>query len=152
MAGDSALAPIQTAIYGVLTADATLIALLPAGAASIFDAQPVNGAAYPYVVIGDGQEQREDTFQSHGKGALLDISVWGIDAGTSGTSSKSGYAPLLTIARRICVLLDGTESTFAVTGYSVGEITHESTQTNRIKEDAVILRHVALDFRVYVHL
>lgn len=145
---DSALGPIQTAVYTLLSADATLMGLI---GSRLYDAVPASGSAYPYVIVGDGFEVRSDTFQKRGREAFIDISVWDIDAGTSGTSSKAGYSQVHTIANRIALVLGDTESTMTVAGYSsVNEVTHEQTTANRIKEDAVMLRHILLEFKVWV--
>src|SRR3990167_11028006 len=86
MTGGSALRPIWEAVFALLSADSTLMAMV----AGIFDAAP-EGTAYPFVQIGEAFEVRQDTFQREGKVCILDINIWSLDSGGGAGATYAGY-------------------------------------------------------------
>jgi hypothetical protein len=137
MAG-SALWVVQDAAYDVLAADAILQALLGGSveAPKIYDQVPDN-RSYPYAVIGDATETRDDTFGRSGKVVSITIDLW---------SRYAGSKEMKVIADRIAVLLDGV--TLGVTGYQHVRTVHDRTVAGRDSDG--VSRRAAVFFSVYV--
>lgn len=108
-----ALPLIYTAIVSTLKADATLAALLAAGASSVYNVAP-SGAPFPYVEVGGGTEVDMSTMGPDGSGK------WGANTtvavtGRTQTSGAGSDLPLLMIISRCKALLVG--QTLTVTGF-----------------------------------
>lgn len=69
----SALWPVQTAVYARLTSDAALTARATGG---VHDGEAPQGAAMPYIVIGEATETRADVFGRRGWSDTLTIHIW----------------------------------------------------------------------------
>lgn len=100
-----ALPLIYAAIVAKLKADATLIALLAGGAASVYNVAP-SGAVFPYVEVGSGTEI---DFNTMGPDGLL---KWGANCTVqiTGRTQSSGVGsdlPLLVLVSRVKALLVG---------------------------------------------
>jgi hypothetical protein len=87
------LPTVQTAVYGLLSVNATLVALV---GTSIYDGVPIN-TLYPYVVIGDYKETTWNTFNVKGK--ILEMSVYIY-------SRYRGNAEIFSIRQAIDAILD----------------------------------------------
>jgi len=143
MTGGSALRPIWEAVFALLSADSTLMAMV----AGIFDAAP-EGTAYPFVQIGEAFEVRQDTFQREGKVCILDINIWSLDSGGGAGATYAGYRQALSIGERIAFLLD--DAALAVSGYDIHDVTHSETRLFReAQPDGRILRRVLQEYRVW---
>lgn len=130
---DSAMLPVQTAIYAALAADATLAALID----GVFDAIPEETKPGRYVVLGESTEIADDTFGAQGRDELLTIHTYVAD-----TPSAEGWAQAKAINSRVVALLDGANLT--VTGTTFVLCQFETSQTLREGD----WRHIATDFRI----
>lgn len=113
---------IQKGIYTKLTADATLVAAVT----GIYDDPPEN-TDYPYVLIGDSDETRDDTFTKYGRRARATVEVW---------SDYHGAKESLDLVTRITDDLDGVALT--LTGWTHIRTLHESTVVQRM--DGIVRR------------
>lgn len=127
-----ALKAIQTAIYGQLKADGTLMALIK----GIFD-NPPQDQAFPYITVGDFTMNPFNTFAKVGKDATATLHVW---------SRSPGFKEGMEILDRINIVLDGIA--LAVTGYSLVKCEFETATTLRDPDGAT--RHIAVGYRVIV--
>lgn len=130
--GATSLKALQTALYGKLHGDATLLALVT----GVYDDVPED-TNYPYVVIGEFTEEPLNAMGKHGKEVTATLHVW---------SQYKGFAEAYDIANRIQVLLD--EVALTVTGY-----THVSTQYEfgeSIREPDGVTRHIPLRYRIWL--
>lgn len=121
---------VQEAIYGVLSGDATLGALIT----GVFDHVP-EGTAYPYVVIGEALETPDDSHDRTGRHTVETLHIW---------SDHRGFSQLGAIAARVVALLDHQPLTVAghhhvVTRYEFGQ---------QLNDPDPHLRHTVLRFRV----
>ena len=130
---DSAMLPVQTALYGVLAADATLAGLVD----GVFDAIPEENKPGRYVVLGESTELADNTFGAQGRDELLPIHVY-----TAATPRAEGWAQAKAIASRVVALLDG--ASLAVSGETFVLCQFETSQTLREGD----WRHIATDFRI----
>lgn len=103
--------PIRTALYGRLTGDATLVAML-ATPTSVFDEKAPQGSPRPYIVI--SRPSNVVAARSFG-GDGVDNDVWQIKAidGPREDETNPTATPAEDIAERIDFLLDGHELTVA---------------------------------------
>lgn len=132
MAG-SALFRVQEAVYGVLSADATLGALVT----GVFDAPPEN-QTHPYLVVGDGVEYPMDTLGATVKRVDIDVTAW---------SAYPGMKESIAILDRAIVLLHRVA--LAITGYQHIGTVQTPTQVTRGENDGTGRRGVAR-FSVWV--
>jgi len=136
-----ALPAIQTAIVVKLKADATTIAQLSAGAASVFNTAPP-GAPFRYLTVGKGTEQPDHTM---GPDGLL---KWGANCTIeiAARSQDASDLPLLTLIGRVKALFEGQP--LVVTGYgsvivgvdSVPAIVDEVVDNRETRTQPLILR------------
>jgi hypothetical protein len=90
--GRGSLLDIQTAIVTALTADAGLMTAVT----GVFDNVPID-QLMPYVEIGEGTENKFNTFDSTGKQTTMIINVW---------SGYAGFKEAETIMNIIIGILD----------------------------------------------
>lgn len=128
---DSPLGPIQDAVYGVLSGDATLGALI----SGVFDEVP-EGTPYPYVTLGEALEQPDNAHDRFGRQSVLTLHVW---------SLHRGFSEANAIASRVVALLDHNPLT--VVGRHHVVTRYEFSQSLR-DPDTPGLRHIPLRFRV----
>lgn len=131
MTADSPLGPIQEAVYDVLSADATLAALIT----GVFDEVP-EGTAYPYVVIGEALEQPDNAHDRFGRQTVETLHVW---------SDHRGFSDATSIASRVIALLDHQPLTIAGRHHVVTR--YEFSQALR-DPDKPGLRHIPIRFRI----
>ena len=128
------MGPVQTAIYGRLTGDATLMALLPGG---VKDHVPA-GTPFPYVQIGEMVEGPFRAFARNGHDTVPTIRIWG---------AALGYKGLQAIYDRITTLLEGTPLTVA--GHSAVMVWFEDAQSvPDFADDDTELRQIIAHYRV----
>jgi hypothetical protein len=132
---ESSMGPVQAAVYAVLAADATLLALVDAGA--ILDSVPEPNKLKKYLLIGESLETPQDTFGSYGREELLTLHVLVED-----TQDAGGWKRAKDIDARIIELLDGAELTVAGRAFVYCNFDH--TQTLHDPP----WRHIATDFRI----
>lgn len=134
----SALWAVQDAIYDVLAGDSTLQGLLgtTTAAPKVYD-QPPDNTTYPYGILGDAIEARDDTLGRSGKLVTITIDYW---------SRYAGSKEVKGIANRTVVLLDGVALT--ITGYMHVRTVHDRTVAGRDPDG--ISRRAAVYFSVYV--
>lgn len=134
----SALWAVQDAVYDVLSADATLETLLGGtpSAPKVYDEVPGN-TTFPYVVMGDATETREDTIGKWRKSVTLGIEAW---------SRYEGWKNLEQIVDRIAILLDGVALT--ITGYTHVRTIHDKTVVGRDADG--VTRRALIFLRVLV--
>lgn len=139
MAG-SAIWAVQEATYGLLAADETLQGLLSATTVvpAVFDWVPTN-SGYPYIVIGDISEQKNDTLSRTGRVVRVPLLV--------ASRSTNGAKEISSIVSRLAVLLDRQKLT--LTGWSCSMVEHVGTVTGRDSDG--IGRRAQVDFDVWVH-
>lgn len=129
---ESALWPIQQAVFNTLSNDATLANLVT----GVFDDAPEN-QAYPYVVIGDGTEIPFRTFGRDGSDTTITLHIW---------SDYGGYREALQILNQVNSLLDG--QAIAVAGYDQVYLLYE--QGDPMRDPGGILRHIPARYRMVV--
>lgn len=113
MALTTALAALQTAMYTALTGDTALMALIT----GVFDDLPEN-QLFPYVVLGDGVETINDTFDKRGRMGALTLHIFSRD-GAAG--APAGYAQVEGIIDHIARVLD--RATLTLTSVNSAPIT-----------------------------
>lgn len=89
---------LQQAVFAVLTGDVNLHSLV---ADRIFDAVP-RRAAFPYIVLGEGDETAAGTATEDGREHTLAINIW---------SRTGGMRESKRTASAVCVVLDRSELT-----------------------------------------
>lgn len=87
---------LQQAMFAVLSADVNIHSLV---ADRIFDAVP-RRAAFPYIVLGEGDETATGTATEDGREHTIAIHIW---------SRAGGMRESKRIASAVCVALDRTE-------------------------------------------
>jgi hypothetical protein len=122
---------VQTAIYATLAADGPLTAL-----AGIYD-EPPQGAAFPYVTIGEATEVPWDTFGRQGRELVCTLHVW---------SRAKGFTEAATILQNVLRLLD--RAALTVANYTAVRCVYEFGQPMRDPDG--ITRHIVARFRVSV--
>lgn len=135
----SATAPVAAAIYSALAADTGPGGLLAASSplvTGVFNSVPA-GQAYPYVVIGQGTEQKWHTFDNRGKELTRTIHVW---------SDYPGDKQALAIADRVEAILD--RASLIVSGWRV--VSCEEEYREPMDDPDGIRRHVVLRYRLRV--
>lgn len=130
MIADSPIDEIQTAVYGVLSGDATLGGMVT----GVFDEVP-EGTAFPYVTLGEDLEQPANSHDRFGRETVLTLHVW--------TRSR-GSIEAKRIASRVIALLDHQPLT--IVGHHHVATRYEFSQTLRDPEPHV--RHVPIRFRI----
>lgn len=126
----SPLDEIQAAVYALLSADATLDALIT----GVFDEVP-EGTAYPYVVIGEAMELPANAHDRYGHETTVTLHVW---------SDARGFTEAKQIASRLVTLLD--HQPLSVSDHHHVVTRYEFSQALRDPEPR--LRHVPIRFRV----
>jgi hypothetical protein len=133
----SALKAIQTAIYALLSADATLLSL-----ATVHNDVP-EGQAFPHVEIGSATERPWHAFGGPtlglGWNTTVTIHIW---------SRYQGDVEALTILDRVTALLNF--ATLSVSGFSSVLAELDNTRVLVQDVDKVETRHVAAMFRFRV--
>lgn len=131
--GKTALTAVQTAVYGVLAADATLGTLAPGG---VHDYVP-DGTVMPYVRLGTAREEPEDA-GLQGRRVTVVIDVW---------SQYRGLAEAYSITDRIIALLRYVELT--LTGWTLDGVLHTGTFADAPELlEGVQVQHVTAEFEV----
>lgn len=138
-----AFKPAQIAILTLLWTDATLRTLTgnhpdDATKARVYD-EPPEGAAYPYVVIGEAIERQNN--RMGGKvGRSLDVFVHAY-------SEKRGNLEAQNLLDRVDALLDNYLS-LSVTGYTTELLNFEDSQVIREARPGTPLRHGIARYRL----
>ncbi|MGA5374245.1 DUF3168 domain-containing protein [Streptomyces griseoincarnatus] len=132
MTAESAMRPVQAAVYARLTGDATLMALIR----GVFDFVP-EPDAYPYVVIGEATEVPDNRHGGFGRQTVITLHVW---------TQSEGHGPGLTIGDRVTELLDHQPLT--ITGLDHIATRFEFSQTLTDPEPPGNIRHVVLRYRI----
>ena len=112
--------PLQQAIYGVLTADATLMALI----SGVYDFVPA-GAEYPYIAIGDAKGQDASSLGSPGMKYGIILNVY---------SQQGGRKEAAAIIDRAYTLLNGAN--LSVSGQTLVYL-HATASTIALQKDGV---------------
>lgn len=135
---------VQTAVFDVLSGDATLVAMLSdaydVGIVPIFDAIPQPGdseddADFPYISFGTDFTSPMDTKGDNGGNALLQINVW---------TRSPGFAETKTIAQRVYDLLQKQSLT-------ISGATHIATRVESVdyaRDPDGLTRRALMQFRV----
>lgn len=118
---ESAIWPVQQAIYGRLNGDATLLAIVPGG---IHDGVP-DQQTFPYVVLGDAREEPDNAHDQDGNDEELDVFV---------RSRYRGFKEALQIGQRIDFLLDGHQ--LVVAGWGTIKVQRDFKETFRDPDGA----------------
>lgn len=138
MAAGSALALIQAAVYGVLAADSTLLALAPV----VGDVN--EDQAYPYVLISNATEVPWHTLGGTSAGF-----GWNTTIAVHILSRYAGDLEALNILTRVGTLLNF--ATLSVSGYTTVICEAEDVKLLLEYPNKVEQRHVIARFRVRVH-
>lgn len=128
MTADSAMGPVQAAVYAVLAADGEL-------AGRVFDDVPEN-AVLPYVVVGESIETPDNYHGGFGRQTVEILHIW---------SDYRGMTEATTLVSRVVALLDHKPLT--VPGRAHISTRFEFTQTLK-DPDRPELRHVPVRFRI----
>jgi hypothetical protein len=139
MASVSAIGPVQTAIYGLLSADATLLTLATGG---VHNDIP-DGQAFPHVLISQPTETSQNTFG----GPLIGIGRRVI-ARVHVFSRYQGDAEVTAILSRIVALLDFQVS--SVSGFTSAMCEYEQGRILVEAKDRIETRHAVGEFCVTV--
>lgn len=122
----SALKAVQAGMYTTLAADSTLVATLLGGTVGadtrIYDA-PKENQAFPYLIVGDASEDRDDTMGATRKKVVAKVTAW---------SRAQGMLQLENILDRVAALLDG--AALSITGYQLARCVHDSTNVGRLQD------------------
>ncbi|WOI58604.1 DUF3168 domain-containing protein [Streptomyces fradiae] len=132
MSAPSPMLPVQRAVYGRLTGDATLMGLV----SGVYDYVPED-VTWPYVVIGEALEVPENWLGGFGRQTTITVHVW---------TRARGHSPGLGIAARITELLDHQPLT--LDGLHHVATRYEFSQTLTDPEPPGDIRHVVLRYRV----
>jgi len=124
------MGPIQAAIYGALTGDATLMALVT----GIYDSVP-EGTAMPYVSIGEAVATPRNAHDRFGRRNVATLHVW---------SRHQGFTEINAIMSRITAILDHQPLT--VTGHDAVMVHHEFEQT--LNDPDPEIRHGVIRFAI----
>lgn len=82
------IAALQIAIYGALSGSAALTTVLGAAASTrVFDHVPEN-TPFPYIVIGDDETSRFDTYERGGIDVLIELNVFDRSDATTGRRGR----------------------------------------------------------------
>jgi hypothetical protein len=130
MTARDATLDIQTAMYGVATADGTLMGLV----SGVFDEVP-GGTNKPYVAIGEALETPDNSHDRFGRESVVTWHVW---------SDHQGFAEALGIANRLIEIFD--HKTLTVANHTTVSVRFEFLQTLRDPDPEI--RHVPVRFRV----
>lgn len=133
MTAETAMMPVQAAVYATLTGDATLMAMLAGG---VLDFVPED-TPYAYVVLGEAIETPDNRHGGFGRETVITLHVW---------TRAEGHGPGLRIAERVTELLD--HQPLAITGLSHIVTRFEFSQTLTDPEPPGTIRHVVLRYRV----
>ena len=135
--------PVRRAIYGKLSGDGTLNALLgtpPSGyAKSIYHQQAPGGANFPFVVF---NKQAGTPTEAMGDPSALETDVWLIKGVDRGSSSDNAEA----IAARITTLLN--DATLSISGASLLYLRRQSDVEYPEEVDGVFYKHAGSLFRL----
>lgn len=126
--------PLQTAIFARLNGDTTLVTTL---GAKVYDTVP-DGAAFPYVAIGDVTEVFGDTMGKTGRDITVTIHAW---------SQYPGMKQVKEIASRVDELLDRWLP--SVSGWNATHFLQEFFETFRDPDG--ITRHGVSRYRVHTY-
>jgi hypothetical protein len=132
--GRGSLLDITQTIMTTLSADATLMALVT----GVFDSVPLD-QLMPYIEIGEGTENKFNTFDSTGKDLTMTINVW---------SGYAGFKEGDTIMNRIIGLLDYQNIT--IPNYNLVYFRYGSGGTIKEMFDAGKTRRISGTFEIIV--
>ncbi|WP_405710105.1 DUF3168 domain-containing protein [Streptomyces xanthophaeus] len=132
MSAPTALGPVQMALYGRLTSDEDLMALI----SGVYDYVPETDP-YPYVVIGEATEIPDNRHDGFGRETVASLHVW---------TRHRGHGPGMKIAARITELIDHQPLT--VTGLHHVSTKFEFSQTLTDPEPPGDIRHIPMRFRI----
>lgn len=124
--------PLQEAIYARLTGDAALMGLV----SGVFDEVP-EATPYPYVVLGETTENRDEAHDRSGVDAAVVLHIW---------SRYRGYAEAAGILREIDRLLHHAD--LAVDGFQKVSIFSEQHQF--IRDPNPDLRRAIVRYRCWL--
>jgi hypothetical protein len=124
---------LQVAIFDALKADATLAGFI---GARVYDSVP-EGAAFPYVTVGDGQVVGDDNECADGSEVFFQCHAW---------SRATGYPEVKKIAAALRSAL--RSATLTLAGFDVGLV--EFTQTQFLKDPDGLTSHAVVEFRFLI--
>ncbi|MEU2077103.1 DUF3168 domain-containing protein [Streptomyces sp. NPDC013489] len=123
---------VQTALYGKLTADAPLMALVT----GVYDFVPET-AVYPYIHLGEAIETPRNAHDRFGRETVVTLHVW---------DRHRGFKTVLQIGARITALLDHQPLTIPGLAHIVTR--YEFGQPLTDPEPPGDIRHLVLRFRI----
>ncbi|MGI5443392.1 DUF3168 domain-containing protein [Streptomyces shenzhenensis] len=133
MNAPAAMMPVQAAVYGRLTGDGTLMAMLAGG---VLDFAPED-TPYAYVVIGEATEVPDNRHGGFGRQTVITLHVW---------TQAEGHAQGLRIGARVTALLDHQPLTIDGLDHIVTRF--EFSQTLTDPEPPGDIRHLVLRYRI----
>lgn len=133
MSAPAAMMPVQAAVYGRLTSDSELMALLAGG---VLDYVPEN-TPYAYVVLGEATETPDNRHGGFGRETVITLHVW---------TQAEGYGQGLRIGGKVTALLDHQPLTIEGLDHIVTRF--EFSQTLTDPEPPGDIRHLVLRYRV----
>lgn len=132
MSAPTALGPVQMAVYGRLTGDEELMALIT----GVYDHVPET-VAFDYVTIGEATEIPDNRHGGFGRETVAALHVW---------TRHRGHGPGLRIAARVTTLLD--HQALTVEGLHHVSTRFEFSQTLIDPEPPGDIRHISMRFRI----
>ncbi|MFG2683163.1 DUF3168 domain-containing protein [Streptomyces sp. NPDC048392] len=132
MTAPSTMGPVQEALYGALTGDATLMALI----SGVYDFVPET-APFPYIKIGEATEVPDNSHGHFGRQTVVTLHVW---------TRARGHSKGQEIGARVTALLDHQPLT--VEGQHHVVTRFEFSQTLTDPEPPGDIRHLVLRYRV----
>lgn len=132
MTAPSTMGPVQRALYGVLTGDATLMGLIT----GVWD-YVAEKDAFPYIVLGEATEIPDNAHGVFGRQTTVTLHVW---------TRHRGHSEGLAIGDRVTALLDHQPLT--VEGQHHVVTRFEFSQTLTDPEPPGDIRHLVLRYRV----
>jgi hypothetical protein len=131
--------PLQVGLVAMIRASGAIMAIV----SDVYDAVPEN-AAFPFVVVGEGEETDASSFGQVAHDLTPDIQVWDRDGEmVASNSGSAGFRRAESVAELIAGLLDA--DTLTVTGHSVVVLNPRgAVEKSRPSNDDPSLRLVSL--------
>lgn len=96
---------------------------------SIYDAVPV-GAAFPYIVVGEGAEEDASAFGETDSAVMANVEVWTADGELTSSSGAEGYKQGMAIAELVATALYA-DNALTISGRTVTVLRRESVERKR---------------------
>jgi hypothetical protein len=145
-AGNSAMLPVQAAVYTTLAADAALGALLETDAGAgvqtaprIYDEVPQSVDIFPYVQVGEAIESKDNTFSETGRSVVVAVHIY---------SQAQGWKEAQGILEEVVRLLDEVLLTNIAAPWTIWDNNYDPGGMEQRDPDGT--RHIVARFTIRV--